>query len=81
MASPATLTIESANNNSDRAALGSSLGSQRSYGTVKETSSALTTSGRLCGGYTEHTVDEWDTLQGLALRYGVSVSFIEGERK
>ena len=73
MASPAALTIESSRNNSDRAALGSSLGSQRSYGTVKE-SSSLTSSGRLCGGYTEHEVDERDTLQGLALRYGVSVS-------
>jgi LysM repeat protein len=77
MASPAALTIESTNSNSDRAALGSSLGSHRSYGTVKEPSSALTASGRLCGGYTEHTVDERDTLQGLALRYGVSVHHIQ----
>ena len=73
MASPVALTIESANT-SDRAALGSSLGSQRSYGTVKEASSAvLTASGRL-SGFTEHLVDERDTLQGLALRYGVTVS-------
>ena len=71
MASPVPSTIESANG-SDRAGLASSLG--RSYGTVKEPSSAgLTASGRLCG-YTEHVVDERDTLQGLALRYGVSVS-------
>ena len=72
MASPVALTIERANN-SDRAGLGSSFSNQRSYGTVKESSAALTASGRL-RGFTVHAVHEEDTLQGLALRYGVTVS-------
>lgn len=72
MASPVALAIERANSPSDRAGLGSSFSKQRTYGTVREPSAALTSSGRMCG-YTVHRVDEQDTLQGLALRYGVTV--------
>ena len=72
MASPVAITIENADN-SDRAGLGSSLGSQRSYGTVRQSSAPLATSGKL-RGYTEHAVHEEDTLQGLAIQYGVTVS-------
>ena len=72
MASPVALTIESSDK-SDRAGLGSSFGSQRSYGTVKQSSASLTAAGGL-RGYTEHAVHEEDTLQGLAIQYGVTVS-------
>lgn len=71
MASPVAIAIESAS--ADRAGLGSSFGGQRSYGTVKE--STITASGRLCG-YTVHTVLDEDTLQGLAVKYGVTVSVL-----
>ena len=75
MASSVALTIERANSTSDRAGLGSSFGSQRSYGTVKESSSQpLTASGRLLCGHIEHVVHAEDTLPGLALKYEVSVS-------
>lgn len=73
MASPVAITIES----EDRAGFGSSLNSQRSYGTVKVSSAAFTSAGRL-GSYVMHTVHEEDTLQGLALKYNVSVSTIRG---
>lgn len=73
MASPVAITIES----EDRAGFGSSVNSQRSYGTVKVSSASFTSSGRL-GGYVIHTVHEEDTLQGLALRYNVSVSGLRG---
>lgn len=74
MASPVAITIESTNN-TDRAGLGSSFGNQRSYGTVKVSSVAFAATGR-SRDYTVHRVHEEDTLQGLALRYGVSVSMV-----
>ena len=69
MASPVAITIE--RDSRGRAGLVSSFGSQRSYGTVKE-SSGITARGRLCD-FIIHSVHEEDTLQGLAVRYGVTV--------
>ena len=69
MASPVAITIEG--DSRGRAGLVSSFGSQRSYGTVKE-SSGIIARGRLCD-FIIHSVHEEDTLQGLAVRYGVTV--------
>lgn len=68
MASPAGLTITA---DGGRSGLVSSF--QRSYGTVKDSTPAISVSGRP-GSYFVHTVQEEDTLQGLAVRYGVTVS-------
>ena len=72
MASRANLTIE--NRNGSRKGLVSSLtGSGRSYGTVKSASSSGAR--RQPGAsYTPHVVLKGDTLPGLALKYGVTVS-------
>lgn len=67
MASPAGLTITA---DGGRSGLVSSF--QRSYGTVKDSTPAITVSGRP-GSYFVHTVQEEDTLQGLAVRYGITV--------
>ena len=67
MASPAGLTIQV---EKDRSGLVSSF--QRSYGTVKDSTPAIIVSGRT-GKFFVHTVQEEDTLQGLAVKYGVTV--------
>lgn len=74
MASRANLTIE--NRNGSRTGLVSSItGSGRSYGTVKSLSPSAAR--RQPGtGYSTHIVVEGDTLPGLALKYGVTVSFL-----
>ena len=60
--------------------LGTSFGTQRSYGTVRDSQAPMTTAGKLCS-YVVHPVNEQDTLQGLAVRYNVTVSRRERERE
>lgn len=75
MASPANLTIERLN--SSKTGLVSSVSSQRSYGTVKDASHSPTVSSRsVHAGFLTHEVREADTLQGLAVKYGVTVHLI-----
>ena len=69
MASSAGLAVQP---NKARSGLTSSF--QRSYGTVKSSSPSISASGRLAtGSVSVHRVQEEDTLQGLAVRYGVTV--------
>ena len=72
MASPVPPTIE---HNSSKTGLVSSVNSQRpvrSYGTVNEPSKTLSQKA-LTSSCLTHDVDEDDTLQGLALKYNVTV--------
>ncbi len=71
MATPANLTIENAS--ASKAGLVSSVGIQRSwrsYGTVKDSSPRLHSK---ANSFLVHSVQEGDTLQGLALKYDVTV--------
>ena len=57
--------------NSSKTGLVSSLNGQRSYGTVKQLSSSFKKSSI---SIVQHSLEEGDTLQGLALKHNVLVS-------
>ncbi len=76
MASSSPVHISGASQNSSRTGLVTNSGSGRSYGTVKESPNLFLGSGVASRYCIHHSVEEEDTLQGLALKYNVTVSDI-----
>lgn len=75
MASPSPIPISHASgDSSSKTGLVNSAGTSRSYGTVKDSPAHSFLGQGLTGGWINHTVEEEDTLQGLALKYNVTVS-------
>lgn len=75
MASSSPVNISGVSQNSSRTGLVTNSGSGRSYGTVKDSPNvSFLGSGTLSKSCIHHSVEEGDTLQGLALKYNVTVS-------
>ena len=63
----------SSNQDTYKTGLVTSVGSTRSYGTVKDSPSNSFLGTGLVKNCVSHTVEEGDTLQGLAVKYNVTV--------
>ncbi len=75
MASSTPIQIsETSQSSSSKTGLVTSVGSSRSYGTVKQSPNLSFQAPGTPRHCMHHTVEEGDTLQGLALKYNITVS-------